>query len=111
MPRRLEKRLQHCAPTRPLARPSLPNLRQAREAVHGRMFAGSTVEASFMQPQAFMDAIVPPPTPLPAAPEAALAAQPAAVPAADPAAAAAAGAEAAPLPAEAEAPAPLPEGA
>ena len=58
----------------------LPRL-QAREAIHGRMFAGSTVEASFMQPQEFLDAIAPPQAPAPApAPEAeAAAAAPAVV--------------------------------
>ncbi|KAL4433887.1 hypothetical protein ABPG75_000328 [Micractinium tetrahymenae] len=69
--------------------------RKAREAVSGRMFAGSTVEATFMQPQQFMDAIVPPPMPEAADP---LAAAAAAV--ADPLAA---------LAAAAAAPVPMPE--
>jgi splicing factor U2AF subunit len=36
---------------------------KAREAIHGRMFAGSTVEAAFLQPQEFLDAIAPPEVP------------------------------------------------
>ncbi|EFN57106.1 hypothetical protein CHLNCDRAFT_143928 [Chlorella variabilis] len=43
----------------------LEGSKQARAAIHGRMFAGSTVQAVFMQPQEFMDAIAPPPAPLP----------------------------------------------
>ncbi|KAL4419535.1 hypothetical protein ABPG77_005766 [Micractinium sp. CCAP 211/92] len=45
--------------------------RKAREAIDGRMFAGSTVQATFMQPQQFMDAIAPPPVPAAADPTAA----------------------------------------
>lgn len=47
---------------------------QAREAIHGRMFAGSTVEAVFLQPQDFLDAIAPPEAPAAAAAPAAEAA-------------------------------------
>ena len=91
-----------------IARPSAPSA-QAREAIDGRMFAGNTIEVAFLQPQEFMDAIVPPElpplAPLPpivgtAAPEAAggeaaAAEEAAAAPAEEPAAAPAAGEEAA----------------
>lgn len=48
--------------------PSPASFPQAREAIHGRMFAGSTVEATFMQPQQFLDAIAPPEAPAAEAP-------------------------------------------
>jgi hypothetical protein len=51
---------------------------QARQAIHGRMFAGNTVEAVFLQPQQFMDAIVP--AALPAAAQLAAAPAPGATP-------------------------------
>lgn len=93
------------------AQPSSPSV-QAKEAIDGRMFAGNTIEVAFLQPQEFMDAIVPPELPplaplppivgaaAPAAPEAAggeaaAAEEAAASPAAEPAAAPAAGEEAA----------------
>lgn len=51
---------------------------KARQAIHGRMFAGNTVEAVFLQPQQFMDAIVP--AALPAAAQLAAAPAPGATP-------------------------------
>lgn len=49
----------------PSTRLPLPPCTQAREAINGRMFAGNTVEAAFMQAQDFIEAIQPPPAPPP----------------------------------------------
>lgn len=71
---RAQWRRPSCAPPFTYTPPCFPSFPlQARAAIDGRMFAGSTVEAAFMQAQEFMEAITPPPTD-PAAAAAALAA-------------------------------------
>ena len=51
--------------------------KKVKEAISGRIFAGNEVQVDFMQPQAFIDAISPPPAVVPAAPLAAVPAVPA----------------------------------